>query len=395
MQPPAPARYRKVLKGSRRASPLFDQLTIMAFRQMLRHPVRTGLTIVSTSFALAMLVTVLSIFDALDVMVDTVFFQTERQDASIIFGTARGPGAALAAARLPGALRTEPFRSTAIILRNGLKEKRLSITAIPEHTDLLQIRGKDSRPISTPPSGIVLTQRVAGILDLRLGDLVEMELIERTRRRVEVPITGFVESLIGVNVYMRDEALARLLGEDRLVSGVRIAMDPLHIEDLFAAIKQTPSIGALSLVSVSRQRFRETAQENVSTMNWIYFGIAGILTFGVLYNTARIQLSERARELASLRVLGFTRGEVARVLLVELLVIVLLAQPVGWLLGIGIYWLMMQGFDTDLFRIPFVMVDASFGLASTITLGGGIVSALIVRRRVQRLDLIGVLKTRG
>ncbi len=395
MQPPAPARYKKLLGRRGRGSLLFDQLTIMAFRQMLRHPLRTGLTVVSTAFALAMLLTMLSVFDALDYMIETVFFQTEREDATLLFGDARSPEAALNAARLPGVMRVEPFRSTSVVLRHGLREKRLAITGIPEKTDLLQIRDPGLHPANTPPAGLVLSERVAELLDLKVGDLAEVELIDRNRRRVEVPVTGLAQSYVGVAVYMRDEALAHLLDEGPRATGVRMSVDATRLDDLYAAIKATPAIGAIALVDVSRQNFRDNAERNVTTMNWVYFGIAGILTFGVLYNTARIQLSERARELASLRVLGFTRAEVARVLLVELLVIVLLAQPVGWLLGIGIYWLMMQGFNTDLFRIPFVMDDSSFGLASVITLGGGIVSALIVRRRVQTLDLIGVLKTRG
>ncbi len=189
-------------------------------------------------------------------------------------------------------------------------------------------------------------------------------------------------------------ALNRLMGEGPEVSGAHIAYDSARESALFDAIKKTPAIGSITLQNVSLQRFRDTLAENITIMTTVYVGLAVIVAFGVVYNSARIQLSENARELASLRVLGFTRAEVSNVLFLELGLIVLVAIPLGWLLGYAMAWSTVQAFATDIYRIPFVIERATYAKAALVILGASAVSALIVRRRIDRLDLIAVLKSR-
>jgi putative ABC transport system permease protein len=163
---------------------------------------------------------------------------------------------------------------------------------------------------------------------------------------------------------------------------------------LFTAIKSTPSIGSIALQRHALTRFRETIAQNINYSVTIYVALAVIIAFGVVYNSARIQLSEHARELASLRVLGFTRGEVSRVLLTELTLLTLVAIPLGWIIGYGFGWLLIKAFSSDLYRVPFVIENATYAKAALVVLAATAASALIVRRRVDGLDLIAVLKTR-
>ena len=163
---------------------------------------------------------------------------------------------------------------------------------------------------------------------------------------------------------------------------------------LFRAVKRTPVVASIALQRTSLKRFRETLAENINMMTSVYIGLSIIVAFGVIYNSARVQLSERARDLASLRVIGFTRSEVSRVLLTELAILTVLAQPLGWLLGYGFGWLTIQSFSSDLYTTPLVIERATYAKASLVVLLAAVVSALIVRRRVDRLDLIAVLKTR-
>jgi len=207
-------------------------------------------------------------------------------------------------------------------------------------------------------------------------------------------VTAIVQSYVGLAVYMSRPALDALMGDGRRVSGARIAVDEAALPALYRAIKDTPSIGAIALQNVSRQRFRETIEQNITTMTSVYVVLAMIITFGVVYNSARIQLSERARELASLRVFGFTRAEVSSVIVTELAVVIGLAQPLGWLLGYLFSWSVVKGFESDLFRIPFVINVSTFAFASLVVVVVGAASALVVRRRIDRLDLVSVLKTR-
>ena len=394
MQPPAPTRYRTFFAGGAAYLRIFSQLTIMALRHLVRWPVRTLLTTLGTSLSVALLVTALFSFDSIDFMVDTIFFQVERQDASITFGQDRSPRAMAAVERLPGVMRAEPFRSTGVILRNGHRERRLAISTVPDGADLGRILDVDLKPVDPPAVGLLVSERVASLLSLRVGDKVEVELLQKDHRIETVPVTAIVQSFVGLAVYMRSDALDRLLGEGPRISGARVSIDPSRLPELYRAVKETPAVASIALQNASRQRFRETIEQNITVMTTVYTALAVIITFGVIYNSARIQLSERARELASLRVFGFTRGEVSGVLITELGVMVLLAQPLGWLLGYLFSWSVVKGFESDLFRIPFVINTPTFAFSSLVVVAVAAASALIVRRRVDHLDLVGVLKTR-
>ena len=418
MSPPAPTNYRSFFIGKLQRLGVFSQLTVMAFRHLVRWPVRSFLTTLGTSMSVALLITSLFAFDSIDFMIDAIFFQADRQDATLTFAEDLSPNALFAVAALPAVVKAEPYRHSAVKLRNGHRELRMSIVGVPEEANLSRILDLNLNPLPAPPAGLVLSERVADKLRLRPGDFVEVELMEHNNRIVEVEIgglaagqvgrpdtggpatsgaitiSGLAQSYVGLTAYMRLEALNRLLRDGSRISGARIQIDSAELPALYDRIKRTPAIASIALQGVSRLRFRETIEQNITTSTTIYIILAVIITFGVIYNSARIQLSERARELASLRVFGFTRAEVSSVLMIELAVIVLLAQPLGWLLGYGLSWSVVQGFATDLFRIPLVVSAKTIAYSSFVVIAAAIISALIVRRRVDRLDLIRVLKTR-
>lgn len=394
MLPPAPLRFRSLFKGHGRGPRFLSQLTIMAFRQIVRAPVRAGLTSLGVSFSVALLVVSMFSADAVGYMIDQIFFRMERQDASLYFDQDRSPAAIDAVRQLPGVLRAEPFRAISATLRNRQQEKDLTIFGVETDTDLGRIMDVHMRPMAPSVNGIVLIGRVADALGLRIGDAVEVELVDRDHRKVTVPVTGISQSLVGIDAHMHIEALNRLVGDGRRVSGARLALDTAKRDALFSEVKNTPALAFVMLIGLSRERFRATIEENIAMMQVVYTTLAVIVAFGLIYNSARIQLSERARELASLRVLGFTPAEVSRVLLTELATVILAAQPLGWLLGYGFARLVVEGVESDLFRIPFFINASTFAVASLIVLAASLASALIVRRRVDALDLIAVLKSR-
>jgi putative ABC transport system permease protein len=394
MRPPAPTLYKSHLPQSLHLSRFVSQLTTMAFRYMFRRPLRFAMTTFGTSLSVALLVTALFSYDAIDYMIDIIFFQADRQDATVTFASERSWSASFEIAALPGVLKVEPFRTAAVKLRNGHRELQMSISALPEEALLSRILDIDLAPMVPPKRGLVISDRVANKLHLKIGDLVDVELTQKNDRIERLPVTGIAQSYVGLTAFMSLEALNRVMRDGNLVSGVRILNDVKALTPLYTAIKKTPAIASIALQNSSRDNFRSTIEQNITTMMSVYVGLAVIITFGVVYNSARIQLSERARELASLRVFGFTRAEVSRVLFTELVVIVLLAQPLGWLFGYGFSWSMVKGFESDLFRIPLILVPSTFAVASLVVITAAIGSALIVRRRIDRLDLIRVLKTR-
>ena len=394
MQPPSPTRYRRLLTGRWRVPVWLSQLTIMTFRHIGRRPLRAAFTSLCLSLAVALLVTALLMGNSVELMIDITFFRADRQQASITFTDDRHPRALQAVERLPGVLRAEPYRSIAARLRNGHLTRKLAITGKPADMDLSRVLNIDLEPVRLPEAGLVLDERVADILKLRRGDLVEVELLEGRRGVRVVPVSDVIKSYIGLVALMDLDALQEIAGDGPRLRGVHIAYDTLAERDLFAAIKATPAVGAIGLQRQALARFRAILQMNMSMMLTIYLTLAVIVAFGIAYNSARIQLSEHARELASLRVLGFTRAEVSRVLLAELAVLTLLALPAGCLIGYGFGRLMVWVFETDIFRIPFAVERATYAIACLVVLAATAASALVVRRRIDRLDLIAVLKTR-
>ncbi|MBK8457253.1 MAG: FtsX-like permease family protein [Phyllobacteriaceae bacterium] len=394
MQPPAPARYRSLIGGGAARRFRAPPLLVMAFRHFVRRPLRSALTTLGLSMSVALLVTAMASLDEIDEMIDIVFSRTERADATLVFAGAKPPSVLDDARRLPGVLAVEGYRSLLVTLRNGARQKRAAITGRPRGADLSLMLDRNLKPLEAPDHGVALTERLARHLDVGVGDTVEIEVRAGKRRTVDVPVTAINKSFLGLSADMALSEIDRLAGDGPRVTSASLLIDATQAGRLYEKVKKTPSIAAITLQGISLVRFHETIAENITTMTVIYTALAVVIGFGVVYNSMRIQFSERARELASLRVLGFTRLEVAGVLFAEIALIVVLAQPVGWSVGALFAWSVSKGFESDLFTIPFVMHPPTFAYASIVAVASAAATGLIVKRRVDRLDMVRGLKTR-
>ena len=394
MQPPVPPSYRRYLPL--RFSPVghVSQLTIMMFRHILRWPLRAGLTAAGIALSMALLVASLFAQGAVEFMVDVTFERIDRQDASILFGNAKAATALQEARRLPGVLAAEPYLAAGARLIHGHREKRTTILGKPRDMDLSRVLDLKLEPVALPEQGLVLSETLASILEARPGDLVHVEFLGSTRGEADVPVTSIIQTYIGLAAFMDMTALDRLLGERPSVSGVHVLLDSSRAGEFFRTVKERPALSAMALQRVSLAKFRETLAKNIRIQIVVYAALSSIIAFGVVYNSARIQFAERARELASLRVLGFTEYEVSRVLLGEFAILTLAAVPVGWLAGYVIAYSLTQGMQSELYRMPFIIHRSTYAYSALITMVAVAISALIVRRRVGRLDLVRVLKTR-
>jgi putative ABC transport system permease protein len=394
MSPPAPVVYRKLLPQRIDLARTFGQAQIIAVRHLVRWPGRTLGSIIGIAFGVAILVGSLWSFGSVDRMIDITYIRSDRQDASINFGEARSRSALYAVRRLPGVMQAEPYRTVAVKIRNGPRERRIPLSGKAPYPSLSRVLDTALVPIAFPETGIVLSSSLAEILGVRRGDLVEIEIMEGDRATVSERVSAINEGFLGLTAFMEIGALNRLLGEADVISGVHVQLDGALRADFLAAAKATPAANFVALQKVSLKRFRETLAQNINIMVTVYVSLAAIIAFGVVYNFTRISLSEQGRELASLRVIGFTRAEVSGLLLSELFIIVLAAQPVGWLVGYGFALAMVQGFSTELYRVPLVVNVEVYAWASIVVIAAALVSALLVRRRIDGLDLIAVLKTR-
>lgn len=394
MQPPTPPRFRHLLPASLTIERVVSQPILMMLRNIARHPFRAAFTVLGMAMATAILIVSLFARDTMEQLINVTYFLADRQDATLSFIDKRPGEAIMQVARLPGVLAAEPLREVPVRIRHASVERRIVISARPSDADLSRIINVDLQPVVVPEGGLAISQPLARILGVAVGDEVEIDLLEGQRRTVTATVAALVEDYFGIKGMADPITLARVLRGAPAITSANVSLDQSRAGEFYAAVKRLPTVSGMALQSASLANFRESVALLVTTMASIYTALAATIAFGIVYNNARISLSERARELASLRVLGFTRGEVLRILLLELALLTVIAQPPGWAAGYGLSWIMQSNLAGELMRVRLVVENLTYAMASGIIIAAAIASALVVRRRIERLDLVAVLKTR-
>lgn len=394
MQPPAPQRFRHVLPARFAFTGIASQRTMMMLRNVSHHPVRAAFTMLGMALATAIIIVSQFLIDTTEDLINVTYFASERQAASLSFVERRPLNVVNQVARLPGVLTAEPYRELPVRIRHGSIERRILISGRPRDADLRRVIDVDLRAVALPENGLAISAWLAGILGVHVGDFVEVDLLEGQQRTVSLPVAALIEDFFGIQGMMDLDSIARLMREAPTVTAVSVMLDENKADLFYSAVKSMPAVSGVGVQRLSLVNYRTLLAPLETSMATIYSGFAALIAFGVVYSSARILLSERARELASLRVLGFGNGEVLLILLTELAVLVVLAQPLGWGAGYLLAWLMRFNLAGEVMRGRLIIEHASYGLASGIVLGSALVSALVVRNRVNRLDLVAVLKTR-
>lgn len=394
MRPAPPRNFRAGWLESLQLVRHVDPVGKTILRNLGRRPWRAVLSVTGIAAAVATVIVGRFMFDAVNSLMASHFNAAERQDVTVTFAENRSPGALASLRALPGVLEVEPYRVMPARLRAGPRSKRLSIVAVPPSGDLRQLIDASGRRIDLPLNGIVLTRKLAQILGVRAGDRVDIEQLDGRRRHFSARVVRLSGEPLGISAYMDRQALAVILGEDTPMSGALLKIDTTRERQLYAELKRTPAVAGVSIRSTTLATIHDIMNRSFILMTSIMSAFGIVLVIGVVYNSARIALSERGNELASLRVLGFTRVEVAQLLLGEQAIVILAAIPAGCALGVLISRLLVPLFDRELFRLPFELTGATLGFASLVALGAAALSSALVATRITRLDLIAVLKSR-
>ncbi len=395
MQPPPPTRYAKTWIGRSGLTRHVRQSTLMIGRHIIRFPVRSMLTTIGIAASVALLIVSFFSMDSIDYVIDVTYAQSNRQDVSLNFNDIKSARARYDIANLPGVMRAETYRTVPVTLHNGLKEKRVGLSGDLPGTTLTRLLDPEFRPMEIPDAGIVLSEMLADILGVQRGELVRVAFKTGRRREVMVPVTGISQAYLGLAAHMELGLLNRLMGDGEAITGAHLKVDDTALSDFYEAVKETPAVASVALLNKSRQSFRDTLAENITIMTTMFISLAAIIAFGVVYNSVRIQLSERGRELASLRILGFTQAEVMLILFGEIIVLLIVAIPLGWIAGYVLAGLVTQGMQTELYRVPLIVDRDTYAKAAVVAICSTLASAVIMRWRIARLDLIAVLKTRA
>ena len=394
MRPAAPADYRATIVERLGLQRYLDQPTRMILRSLERRPVKALLTVLGISSSCAILIMGLFFSDSFDYVVDVQFGLAQRENLTVRFTEPTSTAALYEIKSLPGVLYVEPFRNVPVRLRHAHLSYQTGIEGIPPDAYLHRMINTDLQPVPVPRNGIVLTERLAQILDASPGDEIIVEVLEGNRLTRSVPLVGITRQFIGIGAYMDLEAANRLAGLGQAVSGVFLMIDKPYETKIVRALNDRPRIAGMASQERVIESFYETTAKTMLIYTFILSLFAGVIAFGVVYNSARISLSERDRELASLRVLGFTRGEIAYILIGELAFLTLLSIPLGFVLGASASAGLVKSLQTDMYQLPFVLGGNTLSLAAVIVLAAFLVSSLIIYRKLYKLDLIAVLKTR-
>jgi putative ABC transport system permease protein len=394
MRPEPPTRFRPTVIERIGLQRFLSPVGRIILRNLERKPLQTCLSILGIAMAVAILIVGRYFVDALDHIILVQFHNVQREDVSIVFHEPRPARARYEVAHLPGVVRAEPFRSVAVRLRFAHHTHRGALTGLQATGELRRLVDRHLRTLDLPPDGIVLTTKLAEILGVTPGQTLTVEVLEGVRPGRRAPVVGLVDELIGVAAYMDIHALNRLMREGRTISGAYLAVDTHQTAPLYAYLKRLPAVAGVTLRQAALASFESTVAASLGIFTTVLVIFACIIAGGVVYNAARIALSERGRELASLRVLGFTRAEIAVVLLGEQAVLTLVAVPLGFALGWLFAAVMSLTYDSELYRLPLVVSTATFAFAFIVITAAACLSGLVVRRRLDHLDLIAVLKTR-
>jgi putative ABC transport system permease protein len=396
MAPEPPARFQTTLIERLGLQPWLSPPWRMVLRNLERRPLQALLSMVGIALGVAMLVVGRYFSDGIALIIDRQFYQVQRHDLTLVFQQPLGERVTYDLAHLPGVMQVEPFRSVPARLRLEQRSRRVNLTGLTNPSTLQQLLDDQGHGRPLPPQGLLLTTKLAELLRVEVGQTLVLEVLEGERPVRSVLVVGLVDELVGLAAYMDRYALSALLGEAPSLSGAYLRVEAPALPSLYRQLKQMPAVASVAQRQTALDQFKSTIAATSGMMNSVIILFAVIIAAAVIYNSARIALSERQRDLATLRIIGFTQGEILLILLGEQALITLAALPLGGLLGYGLAWWLNQSpaQNTEVVRVPFIIEPDSYLFAALVTLLAATASGLVVGRQLQRLDLVAVLKTR-
>ena len=394
MSPPPPPVYRAGIIERLGHMAGLTATGHMIVRHIARWPVRAGMTVGGVALSMALLFSTLHFIDSSYYLLDSYFFRTQQHDISVTFTEARNDKVLHELAQMPGVLRVEPQRAIGVEISHGNRFERTALQAVKQDSILTARIDQDGEIIELPPGGLMLSTQLADQLAVEVGDMVHVRMLGGRRTEAMLPVGSLIGEFIGASAYANDPTIEALARDAAPVGSALMLVDSSQRETLLTDLKAMPSVLSIGDRDLEKERFAQLIDDNINTMIFFYIAFASAIAIGVVYNSARILFSERAHELATLRVLGYHRREVAIVLVGEVALLVVAAVPVGLVVGYWLAQLMVELFSSDLFRLPFAPANATYGVSTVVVLIAATLTALVVSLRVVRLDMVRVLKAR-
>jgi putative ABC transport system permease protein len=392
MRPEPPANYRPALVERTGIARFLSHTFRIAVRNIERKPMQAIFTVAGLALATGILIVPNCFRDGIGEVLDFQWDIVQRQDVGVGLVEPASVEVRYLFRQLPGVVTEEPFRYAYVRIGYGHRRRQLAIQGLPAGGLHNRVIDEALHAIQLPSDGLVVSSKLAEILGARPGDELTVEVLEGKRPVRIVRLAGLAEDFAGMAAYMEIHALNRLLDEGDIITGANFRVDDAHRAEFLHALKGIPKLSWVAIKESLRENFRQTTAASIGLIQMIYMAFAIVVAFGVVYNNARISLAERARELATLRVIGFSRREVGGVLVTELVLLALIAVPFGLLLGTGFAKAILRAINTETVRLPLVLTTANYAFAVLVVTVASTLSALVVLRKLSQLDLVGALK---
>jgi putative ABC transport system permease protein len=394
LAPPAPATFGRLGQSLERFAAGLDGKSRMVARRILRFPRRSITTVVGIALAMGLLVTTQHFPLAIDRIVAVTFGVAQRMDVLVAFSEVADDSILRDVGRLPGVLKVEALRSSEVIFEAGSRRRRNSISGVPVGASLNRLLDANLVAVAARPDGLTLSDNLAGKLGVTLGDMVRIQATDGHRATADLPVVAIVRPYLAASAYIELDTLNRLLREPGRVTAAHLLIDSRKRDAFSARVKQLPRIVSVSFLDNARASMSKLLNEGSGFFSWLFILFSSLMAAGVAFSAARVTLAEQERDLATLRVLGFGRREASYVLLAEIGALLIVALPFGVVIGaVMSRWLMSQ-FQTDLFTFPYVTGAIAYAKPALFVVVAVMGATLLVRRGVDRLDLVGVLKSR-
>ena len=393
MRPPAPAEFHQSWFDRSRFGRWLAQTTRIMLRNLSRSKLKSAMTITGIGLSASLLLLGSYQFNAVSHMIDLQYRKVLKMDVHVTFVEPTSARVSAELRAIPGVEYVEGYRSVPVRLRNASLSERSSILGLPQDPQLRGLIDANGQPLSLPDQGLFMTTFLADQLQLDVGDPVQVDILEGQRRSLDIVLAGVIDEPMGLSAYMQRDALNALMREGPALSGAWLMTDAELRPEIYDRLWEAARVAGIGLISQAEDGLREYMDDTVLIMMSVLLLLAGSITFALVYNNARIAFAERARELATLRVLGFTRGQVGWVLIGEIALLTLLAIPVGWLLGTFFSWLLSLAFSMDMLRVPFHITHQTYAFAAAGVILASSLSVLMIARRLKKLDMVSALKS--
>lgn len=367
----------------------------MALRGIGRHPTRFWVTVMGVAFATGLLVVSMFFHDSIGSIEQRAYYTEQNFDLMAKFSSPLDEKTTGLIAKINGVTWAEPIIEIPVRITSNQKSSDIILQGLPSDCRMKVVEGKNGQQLYVPPLGMVVGLKTAEKLNLKVGDLIQVEtkLGIGSNQVSTVRVAGISRQAAGKNAFASMKTASELLRENHLVSGVMMTVDPGRYQAVEAALSEMPGVADI----VSRDKEVKNFNRNMDSLQVtmkILTLFAVLLGCAISYNSSVISFNERCRELATLRVIGMKSSEIASILgnetILQCFLGLCLGLPLGRLLAEGVARMV----SSEVYEFQAMVFTKTYTTSVALTIAFVLAGFLVAVRGVKQLNLLEILKNR-